>query len=162
MKAKVIVVSILAFVLVVSGVVLFLVRPNRNQTYEPASKEELIEAFHDNYELFIAVAKFAKSTEGNLYVFYNRWNGDKRIENTGNESEIDNMSVEAKKGINKILKRLKFSGIYEYEPEEICFVRDSGEFEQGICYLGNNEKPFYFEELELIKDGWYYYTAYHV
>jgi len=176
---------VLALILIISVVVLCIIHPNRDQSndanidqsedpnldqsdnpdidqwIELASKEEIIDGFKNNEDLFLSVAEFANSTEGDLYVFYNPNNGDKIIENTSNESGIENLSTEARESIDKILIELKYMGIYEYGQEEIYFKRNTGGIEQGICYLGKSVDPIFLEEKEHITGNWYYYATTH-
>jgi len=162
MNRKVVLNIIVVLILVAIAIVVCIILQNHNQTYEPAPKEEIITAFHENYELFIPVAEFANNTAGNLYVDYTPEHGIV-IENTGNESEIDSMSADTKRSIKKIIKMIDFGGIYEMGKEEIYFLRNGGDIEEGICYMGEAEEPLYIDETEKehITGNWYYYSTWH-
>jgi len=152
---------ILILILIISVIVLCVIVPDFNPTFEASPKDEIVGIFTENRESFLPLVEFARSTEGNLYVLYISWRGERIIENRGNESEIEDISPEVENSIEALSRRLKYFSVYESGDDEIYFALKSGEVEQGICFLGNNQKPSYPEDIVHIQDNWYYYTAVH-
>lgn len=130
------------------------------------SPDDFTNMFLNNYELFFSIAKFAESSDGNLFV--DVLTGDKLDEYFYFASNGSKQALEDKEIINKIFelfKKSKFLGISETD-DSISFVLDSSDgFETGIIFLksegkldsGGNNMHY-----ELIKDKWYTYSIAHV
>jgi hypothetical protein len=55
-------------------------------------------------------------------------------------------------------------GIYECDEGgegQIEFVRDAGNFEQGIIYFDHPINTDYLLDIKLIRENWYYYMTIH-
>lgn len=145
---SIVIVTIIAIIVAIiyEFIILYMIKP---------PKERIVSTFNKNLEYFIEVTDYISKAEGNFNLNHN-------IFGTTIDGANTNINPEVKRKINVIIRKLKFVGIQEFGENEIYFRRNSGGYEQGIVYLGNDIVPDYIRYAEKIKDHWYYYWTTHV